>query len=40
MTYNDIIKLIQFFHFHKLNDEEIKDKEYIMDLYYNFIENK
>lgn len=40
MTYNDIFKLVKFFHYHKLNDEEIQDKEYIMDLYYNFIENK
>ncbi len=40
MNYNDIIKLVRFFHSHKLTDEEIQDREYLMDLYDNFKENQ
>lgn len=32
------IQFAQFIHWHKLNKEEIKDREYLSDLFDNFIE--
>ena len=36
----DAIKFAQFIHAHGLKDKQIKDEEYLKDLYDNYKENK